>query len=690
MAISNMLALRFFNFALAVLAICAAVGCSQDPPPTARRFGSSGPNAPVRDVKNVVIISVDTCRADRLSCYGFSKATTPNIDAVARDGVLFLRAQTTNSLTLPAHSSMMTGTLPPVHGVRNNYNYRLGESQVTLAETFQDNGYQTAAVVSAFTLASQFGLNQGFDVYNDFFLRKHDPRAPRFLERPADEVTQAAITWLEKNHEEPFFLFVHYFDPHQPLQPPKEFAKRFPGDPYAAEIAYTDDQIGLLLEKLTSLGLYDSATIVITSDHGEGLGEHGEETHGYFVYQSTNHVPLVIKPSTGGLSGVSRGAKIEQPVSVIDIPPTVLAAVGLETPGHMQGLDLGPCFAGEQPPENDRPVYCESLKPTMFGCSPLRSIVHDRWQYVWSVNSELYDLDKDPKQKNNVIDEYPEIVTALHIQLTGAMEHQGGSQQRGTTQSLDESDRARLQSLGYVGGAVSDAVELDSSMCDPKEFIWFYTRLQEVEGHIVIGHLEEAKKLCELLLKSEPGLFRAHQLLANVAERQGRPDDAIKHYTDAVTLAAGNDRNTGERDTRSRFDVADAYVALGEMLFRKGDYSAAQEKLERALQDFPDYPRLLTQYGAVLVEIAAKTDAAGEKKPLLDRAVMLLKRTIEVEPKNADAHAYLGSAYLADNKGDLAKKHTSEALLLNPNHPTARVNLQRLRFFSEPATAPDN
>ena len=226
-------------------------------------------------IQNVLLISIDTCRADRISCYGFDGGTTPNIDAVARDGVLFTRAYSTNPTTLPAHCSLFTGTTPLEHGVHANEYYRLADSRVTLAEILQEKGFQTAAFVGAFVLDASFGLDQGFHTYDDE-LSGGAYRRLKYNERPADQVSARAVDWLDQHGADPFFLFLHYFDPHPPYQPPEPFASRYPEAPYAGEIAFTDHCIGGVIAKLKSLGLYDSTLIIITSDHGEGLGEHQE------------------------------------------------------------------------------------------------------------------------------------------------------------------------------------------------------------------------------------------------------------------------------------------------------------------------------------------------------------------------------------------------------------------------------
>ena len=249
--------------------------------------------SPGQGIRHIILISIDTCRADYLSCYGYKSKTTPNIDALAAEGVLFENAISPVPQTLPAHSSMFTGTIPPYHGVHDNEGYRLDESNVTLAEILTDAGFTTGAAISAFPLDSKFGIDQGFESYNDYFettLEGHP-----LEQRRGGETTDVALDWLKKNKDKRFFFFLHYFDPHQAYDPPEPFASRFASDLYAGEIAYTDHCIGKVVDKLKELGIYDSTLIIITSDHGEMLGEHGEVTHTYFIYQSAIKVPLIFK-----------------------------------------------------------------------------------------------------------------------------------------------------------------------------------------------------------------------------------------------------------------------------------------------------------------------------------------------------------------------------------------------------------
>jgi arylsulfatase A-like enzyme len=356
----------------------------------------SGCRTKDKPARHVILISMDTTRADHLSCYGFNKKTTPNIDKLAKDGVLFEQCISSNAKTLPAHSTMLTGTNPVYHGVHDNSGYSLSAENRTLAEVLKEKGFKTGAVISSFVLERRFGLNQGFDDYEDTF-RETIPGA-HLAERKGDEATQVANEWLVKNRDEDFFLFLHYYDPHDAYIPPEPFASDFSDNLYAGEIAYTDFCIKQVLDKLKELKIYDDSLIIIVGDHGEGLGDHGEETHGYFIYQSSLHVPLIVRFPEGQYSR----KRIPQTVGIVDIVPTVCGWLGIEPPAECVGQDLTAYLEDES--LSDRFIYSESLTPTEYGCSSLLSMVSGPWKYIQSSAPEMYNLQQDPGELENLIE----------------------------------------------------------------------------------------------------------------------------------------------------------------------------------------------------------------------------------------------------------------------------------------------
>jgi len=341
------------------------------------------------EIRNIVLISIDTCRADYLSCYGYGRKTTPNIDKLAAEGVLFENAFAPVPITLPSHSSMLTGTIPPYHGVHNNEGYKLAQSNITLAEILKDNGFKTTGIISAHVLKSTFGIDQGFDSYHDQFAGVLENNG--IEEREGGETTEVAIKWLNENEDDRFFMFLHYFDPHTKYKPPEPFSSRYITNLYAGEVAYSDYCIGRVIEKLKELDLYNSTLIIVTSDHGEMLGDHGEQTHSYYIYQTAIKVPLVFK-----LPGQKKAKKIKPVVGLIDIVPTICSLLEIEIPHDIQGVDISGHFGGRNSPEKDRHLYCESFMPTIYNANSLFGVVTDRYKYIQTTRPELYDLVKDP------------------------------------------------------------------------------------------------------------------------------------------------------------------------------------------------------------------------------------------------------------------------------------------------------
>src|SRR5437773_3112139 len=354
------------------------------------------------DRPNVLVITVDTLRADRLGCYGFGLAHTPAIDRLADEGVRCADAATSAPITLPAHSSIMTGLYPPAHGVRDNGNYALAPEAVTLAERLHDAGYRTAAFVSALVLARRYGLDQGFDLYDDDLWSEDEPPLFMIRKRPAPRTADRALAWLRgwkaDRGGQPFFMWVHFFDPHEPYELRSTDLAALAPTPYDAEVAQADRGVGRVLDWLRSEGVLDHTLVVFTADHGESLGEHGEPTHGIFIYDATGHVPLIWRLPPA----FPAGATYDGPVRHIDIVPTILAVLGLSGGETTQGLDLLPAFAGRMPPP-DVPQYSEArLAEEGFGMAPLFGVRHDGRKWIRAPRPELYDLRADPREQTNL------------------------------------------------------------------------------------------------------------------------------------------------------------------------------------------------------------------------------------------------------------------------------------------------
>ncbi len=600
------------------------------------------------DVGNVILISIDTCRADYLGCYGFGRGTTPNIDAVARQSVLFENVVVPVPLTLPAHCSMLTGTIPPYHGAHDNLDYRLGDSSVTIAEILKEQGFVTGAVISTFVLDSQFGLKQGFDSYNDTFEAGY--LVGTVSERKGGETNRFAIEWLEQHKGDKFFFFLHYYDPHTEYRPPEPFASRFADDLYAGEIAYTDYCIGQVVQKLRDLGLFDSSLLIIAGDHGEMLGERGEQEHGYFIYQSAIKVPLLFK-----LPGQRKGEVVKDLVGLVDIVPTICGLVGIEPTAQMQGKDLSGYLGGKSAPGEGRYVYTESLYATKYNANTLLGVVTDRWKYIQTTRPELYDLIGDPQESNNVIEQHFQQARILQDRLRQILEQTVRERQTDGKAELDEQSRKRLESLGYVSGAVSEDFRFDQSKDDPKDLIDFHVLNTNV--HRLMGRNEnaEAKKLCKELLAQRPDCYEVYRMLGKIAFRENDKENARSYMLESLRLNP---------------DQSDLHNNLSVLLARERKYDEAIEHLGKSLEISPG-------------QIVARNNLAG----LLDRqgsgeeAASHYAESLRVKDNQPDIHVKLGDILYRQKKLNEAVKHWGESLKFRPKQPHVIYNRLGSAFY---------
>lgn len=607
-------------------------------------FFRSGPTA--NDVRLVLLISIDTCRADYLGCYGCPRGTTAHIDAFARESVLFEHALSPVPLTLPAHASMMTGTIPPCHGVRDNLSYRLGQSNVTLAEVLRDNGYATGAIVSAFVLDSKFGLDQGFDAYDDDFDGR--PVAGAITERKGGEASRLAVKWLAEHANERAFLFLHFYDPHIRYEPPEPFASTFADDLYAGEVAYTDHCIGQVLGRIKDLELYESALIIIAGDHGEMLGEHGEATHSYFVYQSAVRVPLIMK-----LPGQHSAKSISGPVGLIDIVPTVCSLLAIDPPATATGEDLSSSWGKQNHLDDDRRLYCESLTPTKYEANALFGAVTNRWKYIQTTRPELYDLAADPKETTNVVARDPEVATYLGDWLDGIAQQRRRQGNPDGAMALDEDDRRRLESLGYIANeSVGDDLAFDPRREDPKDLIDFHEARGRLGALVFEKKYAKARALCEHMLAERPGFSHGHVVLARIAMEQDDPAGAIPHLR--WTLARNPDS----------FDV---HYNLGNALASAGKLDEAIRHLRKAIALDPTHAMAQCDLGRSLY-----------RQGNLLEAINCFHQALKVDPGLAEAHYNLGVALAQRGDLDGATVQYRHALALEPNYAKAHTNLGRV------------
>jgi arylsulfatase A-like enzyme len=450
---------------------------------------------------------------------------------------LFNHAISPVPTTLPSHVTMLTGTTPLDHRIHGNVGYRLDESRITLAELLRRNGFVTAAFVGAYVLDSQFGLGQGFDTYDDDVEAVHDNAYHD--ECSAAQTTALANAWLADHRHEKFFLFLRYFDPHGPyeLHEGHEFPSlpllSFPRDSYDSEIAYTDHHVGLVIDQLKRLGLYDSTLLIVTGDHGEGHDDHSEDRHGFFVYHSTIHVPFIIKSP-----GRSIARKINDAVGLVDIVPTVCALTGIAIPDHMQGRDLSAFLEGAPPPEASRYLFSETLQPTSFGAAPLIALTTNRWKYIHSVRPELYDLLEDLHETRNLIDEAPREAEPIRDVLLEMLARHDEAGETAHTSTLDEETLDRLRSLGCVGLFTDESVQIQTGQQDTKDLIGAWSARNEITTLVSRGELDEARKLSLELLERHPQIEEPFviEFLASLAMKEGDHASAIRYLDRLLAL----------------------------------------------------------------------------------------------------------------------------------------------------------
>jgi arylsulfatase A-like enzyme/tetratricopeptide (TPR) repeat protein len=514
-------------------------------------------------------------------------------------------------LTLPAHTSMLTGTIPPHHGKHENKDVHFDPSHVTLAALLKTKGYRTGAFVGSQILNGRFGLNRGFDTYHDRFAQQ-DQSGPR-SERRAEEVNRAAFAWLEKQKDDPVFLFLHYYDPHYTYDPPEPFATTFKESPYAGEIAYADHCIGEVVAKLKSLDMYESSLIIVTGDHGEMLGEHGETGHMYFIYQSAMKVPLVYK-----LPGSNAAHKIDDIASIIDIVPTVCDLLDIDPPAGIQGKNLAPYFSNTPPESDDRHLYCESLYPTKYEGNSLLGLISKRWKYIQTTRPELYDLQEDPGEQTNLVEAQPHRARILKDRLAQILEQTVRQEEAQENTPLDPELLKHLLSLGYVtGSSVKEDFSFDQSKEDPKDLIGFHEGYRKFSRLVAQNELADARALGERLLKQRPGIYGLYELLSATALNQKDYGNAIRYGEKALALKPG------------RFKV---HYNLGVAYSKSKQNEAAAKHFELVLEFMPK-----------------------------DQTVSLAKRV--------QVHRQLGLVRAREKKFDLAIVQFKEALKLNPKHP---------------------
>lgn len=594
-------------------------------------------------VVNVVFVTLDTLRADRLPAYGYQGVETPNLDAFAKEGMVFEHVTATVPLTLPAHSSLMTGRLPGQHGVRDNGGYFLGEEEETLAEKFKTAGYETGAFVAAWVLAAKWGIGQGFDTYSDAFdLSKYKTLSLGTVQKPGDEVMTDALAWLETRKTRPFFAWIHLYDPHTPYDPPEPFKSRYADRPYLGEIAYTDSVLGRLRDFLRVNNLLERTIVVLTADHGEGLGDHDESTHAFFVYDSTMHVPLIVRTPW------SDTGRASSPISSADIGPTLLDLAGLPPFTKADGRSAARLILDPRA-EINHDSYLETYFTRFhFGWQHLRALRTGEWKFIDAPEPELYKISEDPGERTNLYKANSlraEEMKKRLIALAGDGNHAPPERA-----NMDPETLERLAALGYVGSTVK--VEAGEVLPDPKSKIAIFNKMGLAKNLAQDNRTDEAIARMREVLSEDPGIIDAHLTLGNWLNREKRTPEAIAAYKAVLSLQPDN--------VIAMNNLAQVYRA-------QRNWPAAIEGFKTALKLDPKSPQAWYQLATLYLDLKRTREAEAT-----------FREALKHNPRMGASYSSLG--VIAFERGDLreAEVLARQALVIEPDLRTGHYTLARV------------
>jgi len=667
---------------------------------------------------NVILITIDTLRADHVGCYGAQDVKTPTLDGLARDGALFERAIAQVPLTWPSHAVILTGTYPFQNGVQDFTGQPLGAQFRSVAQAFQNAGYATGAVVSSFVLDRSWGLARGFDFYDDAF------QAPEFekkdialVERRAGESVAHALSWIKKTRQpgaadesvpapegakaahsgdasfrppqRPFFLWLHLYDPHSPYDPPEPYRTEYSGHLYDGEIAYADHELGGLIAWLKQNRLYDSSLIVMLSDHGESLGEHGEDEHGFFVYNATVRVPLIVKPPAGSVIAAERR---HEPVETAAVAPTLLQLAGINDAieGQFQSRALLEDVRKEKSDKGQAKedlAYSETFYPlNSFAWSPLHALESERFHFIEAPKPELYDLQSDPGETKNIADEQPAIVAVLRGKLQGLLSRNPFRAQSGpssTTGNLSPEAQEKLRALGYFGFRAAVSPEaLKRGLADPKDKLWEFNSILKAGDQYHLGNVEAAEELLNKVQEQDPSLYVVPFMLGESAIRQkdwnraaeqlGRCLELNPSFDNAMTGLAFALRKLGQPEKakpwleKATHDNPQNYRAWYEsgLLEADSNPAAAQADYEKAITIQPNFSPGQRDLGMLFFR---QKDYA--------RAAPHLEKAIALGLEDAHIHNFLGICYARTKRTAKSVREYQRALRLDPNLAEAHLNL---------------
>lgn len=648
------------------------------------------PNAPMIggfENASVVVITTDTTRADRLGCYGSTAGLTPNIDALAERGILFEHTQAVAPVTLPSHTSMFTGLYPTNHGVRNNGMFSLPSGVQTLAEQFSKSGYATGAFVSAQVLIERYGLDRGFEIYDDDLSKSLKIGQTMVPSRRGNFTVDEALKWLDGiDSGRPVFLWVHLYDPHAPYDPPAAYREKYPSDPYGGEIAFVDDLVQRVVDSLRESGRWDNTVFTVISDHGEAFGEHDEATHGILLHQATTRVPwIIVTPSS------DRPIRVSQPVSGADLAPVLAGLAGIEPPNadRLDGLNLFSRNAGDQ--SDQRAIYSEAMLPMFqYGWSSLRGIRQGPWQVISGVRDELFNIDRDPRELTDLAESEPLQVQHLLEKIDRIKAHDDVHDDASALE-VSPSEREALEALGYAVGSTAPR----ANPLDPRDIIQGHVHLEQSRSLLSAGRVDEALASVEAMLQGDPENLAALSLKTRAFLTSGR----LKEAEDVATYALELDPNSSDtlltlsriemargaydrvidiaevgRNSRSPFGVFDAMHARALLAQKK--LNEAEAVVARALESLPNDPDLLT--------VSASANSIRGNTSESER---LLRQAVELDPFHRAARRMLAQILRNSGRADEAVSVYQDLLAISPGDPDALLAMGSAYLDFDPSQA---
>lgn len=593
---------------------------------------------------NVILLTLDTLRADHLSCYAADHVPTPHLDALAAEGTLFETCIAQTPLTLPSHTTILSGTYPLFHQVRDNGGFLVPDKLELIAETLHRQNFATAGFIAAYVLHSKWGINQGFDHFaDDFDLVKYKSFSLDKVQKRADEVLAEARNWLQANGRKRFFSWVHLYDPHTPYDPPSPFREQYRGRPYRGEVAYMDSELGKFFDFLKKSGLWDNTIIVVAGDHGESFGEHHEQGHGFFIYDSTVRVPLLVRaPRPFPVK------RVERIVQLVDVAPTILAMLDIAPPAQVQGRSLLNLMLGRSE-KGFATAYSETFYPRLhFGWSELTALYSGKWKYIQAPSAELYDLEADHGEETNLERRYSFDARRLKRGLADFQQRQGKTALAPPgTGKLDREALEKLAALGYVTSSVDTAGRTD--LVDPKEKIDLYNQLESAKQLMAQDKLDEAVAQTGTIIAADPDMVDAHMLLGNLLFRQRRFRPALAAFREVL---------------RRRPDYNFAMLNVLHCLKQLNEWQESLAEIESFRRVFPDDPALFYEEGETL---------AGQRK--FKPALAALQKSLDLDGADARTWKKMGEIYFLQKDYEKAAEHIRKGIEFSPQQQRSHFDL---------------